>query len=354
MTHILKFLFLLISTAPLLAETSLVPPPVAPAPLPLQEKGELVVNNRILAKINGKIISVIDVMKKMDVFLNQNYPQFVDSKVARFQFYSTQWRNVLSQIIDQELVLSDSEGMDLKISDGDVREILLQRFGPNVMANLEKIGISYEEAREMIHSELVVQRMYWYRVNSKAILSVNPQDVKIAFKDFSQKNPPLETWKYQVLSVRGKDQGLITQLSNRVELLLKQPDASLDTVYTLLKDEETAEKDISFTLTPLNEVNMKNLSASHKNVLSNLTPETISHPIQQPSRDGSLAVRFFYLKEHIKQDAPTFEKISDRLQDELIEKAVGKETNNYLARLRRKFSFEEKSIPSDFQPFALK
>ena len=62
----------------------------------------LIVYNRILAKVNGKTLSVIDVMRKMDLFLQRNYPHLVDSKVARFQFYSSQWRETLAQMIDQE------------------------------------------------------------------------------------------------------------------------------------------------------------------------------------------------------------------------------------------------------------
>ena len=45
-----------------------------PGPMSFNEPEHLIVNNRILAKVNGKTISVVDVMKKMDVFLNRAYP----------------------------------------------------------------------------------------------------------------------------------------------------------------------------------------------------------------------------------------------------------------------------------------
>src|SRR5579862_2792928 len=83
----------------------------ADAPLPIQEQEpeELIVFNRILTKVNEKTISVVDVMKRMDMFLQRHYPHLVNSKVARYQFYSSQWRDYLTQMIDQELMIADAE-----------------------------------------------------------------------------------------------------------------------------------------------------------------------------------------------------------------------------------------------------
>ena len=51
--------------------------------LPTQEQSQkLVVHNRILAKVNDKTISVLDVMKKMDIYLNRYYPDLADSPAA--------------------------------------------------------------------------------------------------------------------------------------------------------------------------------------------------------------------------------------------------------------------------------
>lgn len=349
----LYLILLLAVSGPLLAEESATPPPAA-----FQEPQHLLVTNRILAKVNGKTISVIDVVKKMDVFLNRVYPQYAQSKMARFQFYTAQWRNTLTQMIDNELILADAEGIELKVSDSDVRETLQERFGPSVMANLEKIGISYEEAREMIHAEIMVQRMNWYRVNSKAYLDVNPQDIKGAYREFCEKNPPDDEWKYQVLSLRGKDPESLTSFIQKVSELRKDSEISLEEMYDRLKSEESDESQVTLSLSPLYEVTGKKLSANHKDSLASLEIGKISQPLAQQARDGTALFRLFYLKEHIKKELPPFEQMSDPLHEELIEKAVGRETGRYLAKLRQKFSFDQEhldaSLPSDFQPFAIK
>ena len=47
-----------------------------------EDKLELVVNNQILAKVNGKPISVIDIMKKMDLLFYRRFPQYTSSKAS--------------------------------------------------------------------------------------------------------------------------------------------------------------------------------------------------------------------------------------------------------------------------------
>src|SRR5690242_7109313 len=89
---------ILCATAPTLQAES---PPL----ISQEEPEELIIHNRILAKVNEKTISVIDVVKKMDLFLQKNYPHLADSKTARYQFFSAQWKDYLAQMIDSELML---------------------------------------------------------------------------------------------------------------------------------------------------------------------------------------------------------------------------------------------------------
>src|SRR5690242_2788930 len=147
----LLLLVLLLSLAPVYSEL--------PSVLAYEEPQEIVVTNRILARVNGVSISVIDVMKKMDMLLQRYYPERFSFKFMRFQYYTKNWRDTLTQIIDQELMLADAEHLDVKVSDAEVREEIIRRFGANIMVTLDAIGVSYEEARAQIHKEIVVQKI---------------------------------------------------------------------------------------------------------------------------------------------------------------------------------------------------
>src|ERR1700730_13068687 len=74
-----------------------------------EDNARIVVNNRILAKVNGKEISVFDVMKKMDMLFYRQFPEYTSSMQARFQFYQVSWKRVLQDLIDKELIMADAE-----------------------------------------------------------------------------------------------------------------------------------------------------------------------------------------------------------------------------------------------------
>lgn len=324
-----------------------------------EEPQELIVYNRILAKVNGKTISVIDVMKKMDLFLQRYYPQYAQSKAARFQYYSNQWRDTLAQMIDQELMQADAEKLELKVSDAEVREEMLDRFGPAIMQSLDQIGMTYEEARKMIFAEMIVQRMMWYRVNSKALNSVNPQDIKEAYKKYCENNPTLEEWEYQVLSLRSANAQLSETLAHKAFALLHSSSPDLQTAAEEIKTESVEETPVAITLSPELKVDEKSIAQSHKDVLKTMQPGSFSAPIAQVSRsDQSMVYRIFYLKSHSKKETPLFEKMAEQLKEELLQQAAAKENVQYITKLRERQGYDEKhmmeSLPADFQPFALR
>ncbi|MBA3815063.1 MAG: SurA N-terminal domain-containing protein, partial [Parachlamydiaceae bacterium] len=102
-----------------------------------EQELQIVVNNRILAKVNGKAISVMDLMKKMDLLFYRQFPQYISSAQARYQFYQANWKHLLEEIIDKELILADAQDAKIPISAGDVRQEMEVLFGPNIISNLD-------------------------------------------------------------------------------------------------------------------------------------------------------------------------------------------------------------------------
>jgi SurA N-terminal domain len=327
----------------------------APMPPPDEPSTELVIYNRILAKVNGKTISVIDVMKRMDLFLQKHYPHLSDSKMARHQFYSTQWQDYLTQMIDTELMLADAEKLEMKISDADVREEILNRFGPVIMPTLDQLALSYEECRQMIHDEMVVQRMQWFRVHSKVLSNVNSQDVKDAYKHYCSEHPELEEWRYQVLSIRSPNKTASELLAAKAFDLL-QTKLDLSSISDELK---APSEDVTIAVSPEVQADERTISSAHKEVLKTLAENAFSPPIAQTSRlDNSVVYRIFHLKNHSKSVTPPFEKMAETLKEQLLQEAAHKETVQYILKLRERFGYDEEhmmeALPDDFQPFALR
>lgn len=319
-------------------------------------ENKLIINNRIVARIENKTISVLDIVKRMDVQLARSYPEYASNPVARYQYFNNQWRSTLTQMIDNELMLADAEKLELKIADADIREQMHERFGPNIMPTLDKLGITYDEAWQMLYSENAVQRMTWYRVQSKAINGIGPQDIKEAYKKYCILNPPVETWKYQVLSIRAPDEKTGEELAQKARLDLSTE--GIDFKIIGEKAKELLDSSIAFNISEDYVVTGKNISESHKAILTSLAVGTYSDPVKQVSRfDKSIVHRIFYLKDHQVTETPPFEQKSDELYQNLVQEAMDREAKSYLAKVRQRFNFDEKfliDIPADFVPFSFK
>jgi len=347
----LLFLFFLLSSALLPADSNFFP----------EEQKRMGIQNRVLAKVGDSTISVLDVVKKMEVFLNKNYPQYADSVPAKYQYFSSQWRDVLMQMIDHQLILLDAEKMELKITDGEIRETLFEKFGPNVMASLDKLGISYEEAKTMVHSELAVQKMSWFKVHAKALSAVNTQDVKSAYLSYCKKNPAKEEWEYQILSVKAKSEEVAEQIAQKAFELCKQSPSALASISEKLKDSFPPEKDEeSFWITvsdPL-KAEARNISDTYKQILSKLPLKSVSQPVKLAGKkDEPATYRIFHLQNHVKTPTPSLRSLYERLQSELVQEESEREFRTYISKLRDRYGFDarnlEETIPPGFQPFSL-
>lgn len=322
------------------------------------DQPEIIVQNRILATVNGKNITVYDVMKKMEMYLARSFPEESKSTVARYQFFSQNWRHILNQMIDNELILADSEKLQMKIPDAKIRELIHERFGPNVMANLDQVGLTFDEAWKMIYTEIAVQQVTWYRIYKKAQDNIGPQNIKTAFQNYLVQNPPKEEWKYRVLAMRAKTEKIGTLYAQKAHTLIRNEPIPFETLAKRLQEEGANDEDITINVSAEYQVEDKELSTMHKEVLCRLTPGSYSEPVLQKSRrDNSIVHRIFYLMDHKISSPPSFDSMVEKLTDELMQKEIQKEYPPYLSRLRKQFNFDEKileNIPSDFQPFALR
>ena len=324
-----------------------------PALPQMEQVHEIVVQNRILTKLNGKNISVLDVMKQMDVFLSRHYPQYMNSKTARFQFYSTQWRQTLDQMIDHELMVTDAESREIKVSDGEVREEIQTRFGPNVMATLDQLGISPDEAREIVEQDMIVQRIQWVRVTSKVLQKVTSQEIKKAYQKYLIENPAKEEWKYQFVTIRAADEAAAQALALKLMDFKEKAQENLTVAADLFKAELPPENAVTLNVSQEFTLEDKSVSEAHRDVLSQLTSSQWSAPTAQLSRDGTTVVRIFHLKDHTKTKPPAFAAIYSDLKQNLLQETAEQENKIYVAKLHQRFSFNDQSldIPPRFEPF---
>ncbi len=329
-----------------------------PSPAAYEEPQDIIIYNRILAKVGSKTISVLDVVKKMDIFLTANYPQAMESRLLRYQFYSSNWRAVFEQMIDSELVLNDVGEKDLKITEGDVREAILQKFGPNVMATLDRCGLTYEEAKKITKDELILQRMTWFKVQSKSLQQVGPQDVRDEYKDYLTKHPSEETWTYQVISIRTPEAQMSEQIAREAYTLLHGAKSDFAALKNTLEERKKQNEAISFVISDELIATERSISQAHRKGLEGLKDGECSQPILQISGGGNEknpVQRIFYLKQHGVKAAPAFQELKDKLQQKRIEEVMQREDLAYKNKLRQRYGhfLVQEELPSHFEPFSL-
>jgi hypothetical protein len=315
-------------------------------PVDFSDSQQIAVQNSILAKVNGQTISVLDIKKKMDMVFHKNYPQYANSAQARFQFYDSSWRHVLMEMIDQQLMLTEAESKQIPLSDGEVRQEMETRFGPNIMVTLDKIGLSYDEAWKMLKDELIVQRMTWWFIQSKAMHQVTPQDIRQAYRLHVKENPSYDELKYRVIVVRGEN---AEERANQLHKLLEEKTLTTDFSFSVIQEiDPTVQVSAEFSAKD------KDLSDAHKSALTSLTPGTYSKPVLQKNKnDNQTPARIFYLSEKTSHPTPQFESLAYELRNELIQKAVVQESAAYMEKLRKSYPFDE-NIPRDLHPFTLR
>lgn len=311
---------------------------------------KIAVQNSILSKVNGKTISMMDVKKKMDLAFHQSYPQLSHSNQARLQFYEVSWRPILMDMINHELILSDATDKEIQLTDGEIREAFEERFGPSSLETLDKIGLTYEEGIEMIKNELIVQRMTWWFVHSKAMNSVTPQEIRQAYRLYLEEHPPYADWNYRVISIR--TEGSHSSISEQIFEELSQSGKSPEQMEARLKELEAP--GISISISNPFQAKTEELSEAHKASLAPLSAGTYSHPSFQISRGDKKSVyRIFYLIDKVDHPAPSFETLSQQLKNDLTQKAVAKESTHYLHKLQKRYSSEAIALPEDLHPFSL-
>lgn len=322
------------------------------------ENPHVVVHNRVLARVNDKPITVLDLMKKMDMLFLKQFPEYTSSPAARCQYYQVNWPHVMRELIDKELILADAQESKLPISSGDVRQEMEILFGPNIIANLDKIGLSFDEAFKIVQGDLLIRRMMSYRVNNKALRSVTPQILREAYEEFAKTNIKQETWHYQVVTIRNNEATLGAETAQQAFQLLTEEKIDLADLDKILK-EKGAFATSSLSVSEPFYHTEKDLSDVIKHILIDMTPESYSHPAAQKSRtDKSTVFRIVYLIEKVPGGTIPYSEIENQLKDELYGAAMAKESEAYLKKLHDHYDIHvddiEALLPADFQPFTLK
>lgn len=316
---------------------------------------KIIVNNRPLVKIHDKIITVLDIKKKMDLFLQENHPEALSSDILRYQYYVQNWRSVLEDAINTELMKMEAEEIEYKIPDTEITQELEKRFGPNVYDKIDQYGLTFDEARSIVYDDLISKILSWYRVWARTNQLVSPDVVRKAYEDHIASLQLSDECGYQILTVRGGSiQDTESVSKNAYNYLSTHPNSTFADVIQSIKS--TIPEGVTINVSETYESKINDLSREYASILKRLPIKAFSEPVKLVSRiDGSTSFRIFQLMDLIKSEPPEFEALSEGLKSRLFEEIGSKQREEYLAKLRKRFYCEDlvvsKLFPPSYQPF---
>ncbi len=331
-----------------------------------KSQAKIIVHNRPLAKINGKVFSVMDVKKRMDNYLAKAYPEIFTEPESVFQFYVHSWRNVLQEMIDNELMLMEGESLSYKLDKTYIKEELREKYGPNINQKLDELGLTSEEAERTVEDDLICRSLMWYRVWQKSINQVTPEVVKEHYAKQQENRPKQDEWTYQMCTIRGRDAEAAEKLAEDVRKLFSlvgNDEGNQGSLGSALADAVKAVSAITpsgVTVKLSDDIHLtsQQLSTENLSILENMTPLSISEPIKQKSRyDDTTVMRLFFVKEHLVKEPPSFEELESEIREGLVAKEGEKIKAEYMNKLRKRFCCEhlvvDKMYNAQFPVFSL-
>lgn len=328
---------------------------------PTEKEPLLIVRNRILARINNKVITTHDVMKKMDMLFYKHYPEYATSLAARYEFYQISWKPMLDELITKELILSDATVNKVEVSNGDVRQEMEMLFGPNIISNLAKVDLTFDEAFKIIQGDLIIRRMMGARVNGKAVRLLTPALVRKTYEEYisDPNNLRPTVWRYQVVTIRDKTNEQAEETAQEIYRMLVEENIPLDKIQDTLNERELLAKNTKVTISDEITNHEKELSDSYKAILVQMNNGMYSLPSSHKSRtDKRQVYRIFFVKEKVPGGYPTFAEMEPKCKDKLLGEIVDQESEKYLTKLKRHFHVTDKDlaemIPEDYKPFEVK
>lgn len=299
----------------------------------------LEIRNRVLANVNGTAITAMDLAERLDLTFAEYYPEYLGQSEARFEYFRASWKPMLQQLVNDKLIQFDALERGMPISRGEVREAIEERFGPDVLKNLDSVGLSYDKAYELMHAEIMVRRMSGYRINSKAYMAVGPAAIKAAYRKAVEDLEGKATWNYRLVSFRAEDSERALAAAHKVHQMLKERDGALDGLSEELAQEDW-DSSVSVSVSEDFERSVDDISDVHREVVEGLAANSFSEPVIQEGRSGKV-VRIYFVNEITHAEIPDFADVEDRVRNRLLGERVQQESERYFAYLRKHYDVEE-------------
>lgn len=316
-------------------------------------KAAIIVDNRVLTTVRDQIITVQDVVKKLDMLFYKNYPQYRSSPEARLEFYKMQWRQMVDDLVNRQLALSWAEERQFQVSHGDVREELEEMFGPDVMVNLYESGLSLHEVQEMIRADILLRRIIYAYVRLPILASITPRDVRTLYANKLKEASSQKVFCWKSITVKEKDtKECSRQVAEDVLNLFRKERLSLEGV------REKIPAQFEVTLSQEYRSSREEIAPHIFELLSPLQEGSFSDLVPFSSKqDEHRGWRFYTVLSIENKKLPPLAEIEEELRGEIAYPEIEKQTKAFFDELRRQYHVKQLFTSQELaslEPFSMR
>lgn len=291
---------------------------------------EVFAENRVLATVRDQVITVVDVMKKLDMIFYQQFPEYRNSPQARFEFYRANWRRVLEELVDRQLVLSWSEEKQFTVTNGDIREELEEIFGPDVMVNLYEAGLSLSEVREMLRADILLRRIISFYIRTPVLTTITPAVLKKTYAQRALETKGRELVLWRSISIKQAKTSCSREQAEQIHRWLFEDKLSFEEVKAKLPEGVEVISSQQFRS------EKREMSPRVQEILRSLKPGVPSSLVSYEGREGQVW-RIYLVDERTTAPMPSFSEMEGALRDELAAPQISKKTEEFFDDLRKQY-----------------
>lgn len=176
----------------------------------------MIVHNHVILKVKDKVMTLMDVIHKMNILFFTYYEPLIDSVSARMQFYDSMWQTAFEATVDEFLMATDADEKKIRIESTDVKQEIIRIFGDKLTTFTDAFEMTYNDVYLTVFRMLISHKMMSLMVRSKASLSVTPKAVKERYAKFIANSSEEVNWRYSVLKIHACDSRSAFQLAEKI------------------------------------------------------------------------------------------------------------------------------------------
>lgn len=280
------------------------------------------VTNQVVAVVGEDVITLMDLNKLIGPHVERLRSQGgtgLDRKIAQMR------TQALEQLIVERLAVQEAARLGIKVTkadvdSGEVRVLEMNKLTKDqLVKSLAKDGMTYEEFRDKIKTQILRARLVFSQVKAKVMIT---EEEKKAL--YNARRDEYETFSELVL--------------NRILLPREKADKAEEILISLKGGAEFGQLAKLFSTGPeakdggrLGKFKAEQLSEIIRNAVENLAAGGVSGIVE--TRDG---LQIFQVEEIVTTTGKTFEEMEAQLEEELMRKELDEKFGEWITKVRRR------------------